>query len=598
VHIGDLVTFSASAAGSPAPAVQWQVSVDQGGSFSDIPDATAGTYSFTAAAAQNGYQYRAVFTNASGSAMSSTAKLTLLLPSLNLQLTHTGDFAVGQQNATYQITLSNQGNGTLTGMVIVFDTVPPGLTLVSMSGPGWTCPGQPNFPVQAGANSCSRIDELAPGASDPPITVTVNVADNARSPLVNVASAISSFPASANASDSTVIVGGVPTGLGYFTMTPCRAVDTRSSQSKTGDFGPPAMGAYAGRAFPLLQSGCGLSSAAQAYSLNFTVVPTGRLDFLSAWPSDHAYPGVSTLNSPDGKTIANAAIVPNDPNGSITVTTGESTDLIIDVNGYFAPPNGNELMFYPVTPCRVADTRASQSKTGPFGPPALVAYHGRDFPITSSSCNIPTSAQAYSLNVTAVPPGPLDFLSTWPAGKPFPNVSTLNTPDGSVIANAAIVPAGINGAVSVTAGNPTDVIIDINGYFAPPGAPGALHFYPVTPCRVMDTRPGQGKGGAFGPPGLTPYTGRNVPIVSSGCGIPTTAQAYSLNFTVVPSGALDFLSAWPASKPFPNVSTLNSPKGATIANAAIVPAGTNGDITVTAGNATDLIIDINGYFAP
>jgi hypothetical protein len=358
------------------------------------------------------------------------------------------------------------------------------------------------------------------------------------------------------------------------------------------------MAAYSGRDFPLEQSGCGIPAGAQAYSLNFTVVPPGALDFLSAWPSNQPFPGVSTLNSPDGSTVANAAIVPNDPNGKIKVTTGNATDLIIDTNGYFAPPNGNELAFYPMTPCRVADTRPSQGKSGAFGPPALTAYSGRTFPIRSSSCNIPSTAQAYALNLTVVPPGPLSFLSIWPADKPFPGVSTLNSNDGSIIANAAIVPAAANGDVTVTAGNATDFIMDINGYFAAPGAPGALHFYSVPPCRVADTRPSQGFSGAFGPPGLAPYQGRSFPIQQSACGIPATANAYSLNFTVVPQAALSFLSAWPSDKPFPGVSTLNSPKGLAIANAAIVPAATNGNITVTAGNATDLIIDINGYFAP
>ena len=65
-----------------------------------------------------------------------------------------------------------------------------------------------------------------------------------------------------------------------------------------------------------------------------------------------------------------------------------------------------------------------------------------------------------------VPHGPLGFLSAWPAGQPYPGVSTLNSSDGLVIANAAIVPSG-GGAITVLASNPTDLIIDIVGYFAP-----------------------------------------------------------------------------------------------------------------------------------
>ena len=85
-----------------------------------------------------------------------------------------------------------------------------------------------------------------------------------------------------------------------------------------------------------------------------------------------------------------------------------------------------------------------------------------------------------------------------------------------------------------------------------------LGFNPLTPCRVVDTRPGQGKLGSFGPPRLSGYVSRDLPISSSPCAIPLAAQAFSLNMTVVPSGPLDFLSAWPAGLGYPGVSTLNS----------------------------------------
>jgi autotransporter passenger strand-loop-strand repeat protein len=74
VAIGSTVSFTAGASGSPTPTVQWQVST--GGAFANIPGATATTYSFTAAAGQNGNQYRAVFTNSAGQATTSAATLT------------------------------------------------------------------------------------------------------------------------------------------------------------------------------------------------------------------------------------------------------------------------------------------------------------------------------------------------------------------------------------------------------------------------------------------------------------------------------------------------------------------------------------------
>ena len=161
------------------------------------------------------------------------------------------------------------------------------------------------------------------------------------------------------------------------------------------------------------------------------------------------------------------------------------------------------LSFYPVTPCRVADTRGN-GKTGAFGPPSISGGTSRDFPIPASGCGVPSTAPAYSLNVTVVPPGQLTYLTMWPTGQTQPTVSTLNdfstqvaTP-GNVVANAAIVPAGAGGSVSVYVSDTSDVVIDINGYFAPPGT-GGLAFYPLAPCRVADTR-GNGKSGSFGPP--------------------------------------------------------------------------------------------------
>jgi hypothetical protein len=58
------------------------------------------------------------------------------------------------------------------------------------------------------------------------------------------------------------------------------------------------------------------------------------------------------------------------------------------------------LFFIPVTPCRIADTRKAD---GPFGGPSLASGTTRSFVIPNSACGIPSTASAYSLNVTVVP---------------------------------------------------------------------------------------------------------------------------------------------------------------------------------------------------
>ncbi len=252
----------------------------------------------------------------------------------------------------------------------------------------------------------------------------------------------------------------------------------------------------------------------------------------------------------------------------------------------------------PVTPCRVLDTRSGGSPPSPFGPPSLTLTAGstRTIPVPASPCGIPAGARAYAFNITVVPRGSLSFLTMWPAGQARPLVSTLNSFQGEIVANAAIVPAGVDGAVSVYVTDETDVIIDINAYFALPPT-GALQFFPVTPCRVADSRAGSGKTGAFGAPRLNAGASRDLPIPSSGCGVPSNAQAYSVNLTAIPAGLLAYMTLWPSGQAQPFVSTLNSFAGAVVANAAIVPAGTGGAIRVFASDPTDFVLDINGYFA-
>jgi len=379
--------------------------------------------------------------------------------------------------------------------------------------------------------------------------------------------------------------------LQFLSVAPCRIMDTRNPN---GTFGGPYLAANAARLIPIPSSGCGVPSSALAYSLNFTVVPRGRLGSLTVWPYGTTQPNVSTVTSPDGSVLANAAIVPAGASGFINASSTDDTDLVVDINGYFVPPSSNTEQFYALPPCRVLDTR---NPNGVFGGPAIAGGTFRSFPIPLSGCNVPSNAAAYSFNVTIVPHGPLGYLTAWPAGQSQPLVSTLNSWDGTILANAAIVPAGSAGAVDFFAKDTTDLVVDIDGYFAPPRA-GGLNFYTVPPCRVVDTRGGNG---SLGGPVVSSGSVRTFPLSQSSCGLPNypAAQVYSLSTTVIPQGPLPYITMWPAGSAQPFVSTLNAFKGLSIANAAIVPAGASGGgISVFVMNTTNLTIDTTGYFGP
>jgi hypothetical protein len=319
-------------------------------------------------------------------------------------------------------------------------------------------------------------------------------------------------------------------------------------------------------------------------SSNATVTAySDPVHFTSTDPSA-VLPADTTLTNGTGVLKASLVTV-----GLQTLTVSDPlSPSITGTGGSIAVSAASGLRFVPVRPCRIVDTRnGTGGFTGPIGGGATQNFNPQ------GSCGIPGTAQAYSLNVAVVPVTTLGFVTAWPAGQARPVAATLNSLDGRIKSNASIVPSGTGGAISVFASDATQLILDINGYFVPNAAPGALAFYPVTPCRLVDTRNGTLLNGAFGA-----GTTRTLPILSSSCNVPSAAQAYSLNFVAVTSTPVGFLTAYPTGGTRPLAATLNDLTGTIAANAAIVPAGTGGSVDVFASDATQLVVDINGYFAP
>ena len=112
---------------------------------------------------------------------------------------HVGNFTQGR-TGTYTITVSNTGTTIISDIVTITDALPAGLTATAMSGVGWNC----NVGTLTCLSAAGRI--LQPGGSSPPISVTVNVANNAPASVTNTATVSGGGSASATANDPTTIV--------------------------------------------------------------------------------------------------------------------------------------------------------------------------------------------------------------------------------------------------------------------------------------------------------------------------------------------------------------------------------------------------------
>jgi hypothetical protein len=121
--------------------------------------------------------------------------------------------------------------------------------------------------------------------------------------------------------------------------------------------------------------------------------------------------------------------------------------------------------FYPLTPCRLVDTRTVADA------PALAASSTRDFQV-QGKCGVPVGAKAAALNATVFTPTSNGHLRLFPSGTTLPNISTINFQTGIVIANGAVVSLSSNASdlsvfTFLGTGGTTHFILDVTGYFAP-----------------------------------------------------------------------------------------------------------------------------------
>ena len=132
---------------------------------------------------------------------------------------------------------------------------------------------------------------------------------------------------------------------------------------------------------------------------------------------------------------------------------------------------------------------------------------------------------------------------------------------------------------------------------------GPYSFFPLTPCRVVDTR---GPVGPQGGPALAANTVRSFSIINvNGCGVPTTAKAAAINITVVQPTDNGDLRLFPYQSAVPLASAINfSTLDFALANGAIVPLANIGGLDISVQNDmppgspgnVHLVIDVTGYF--
>ena len=235
----------------------------------------------------------------------------------------------------------------------------------------------------------------------------------------------------------------------------------------------------------------------------------------------------------------------------------------------------------PVGPVRVADTRRQQCGCTRLDPATLRIG-------IADRAGIPADAIAAAITVTALRTPAPGFVTVSPAGLSRPDVSTANTRPDRIVANAAIVPLGADGAIDLYSSEPGEIVVDVMAVFVPATSARAGRYRPSAGIRLLDTRT------ASPPSGMLPVGGSlRVPLPA---GVDEDATAVVVNVTSVRATAWGHLSARPTGAEAVTTSFLNPDgSGAPVAGATIVPVGPHGfDIDSAAGG--HLVVDLLGWF--
>ncbi len=382
----------------------------------------------------------------------------------------------------------------------------------------------------------------------------------------------------------------------FHSVAPFRVLDSRPAPDGpiglTGAWGPAQtkeldVTGVAGSGVP--------ATGVSAVVLNVTGVAPSSTTHLTLFPSGEAAPNASHLNLGAGQVRPNLVVVKVGANGNVSIFNNAGTiNVLADVVGWYddgAPAAGGDV-YRAVTPFRVEDSREPGSQApGAWGSGEIRA-------ITVAGLvgsGVPASGvSAVAVNVTGVAPSAGTHITVFPSDVAAPNASNLNLGAGEVAPNMVIVKVGADGKIKLrnNSGN-VHLIVDIVGFYV--NEPSGGRFTPLSPFRVLDSRPGGiGLSGAW-----TAAQTRALTVVGvAGSGVPATGvTAVVLNVTGVTPTATTHVTVAPTGVPLPTASNLNLNAGDVRPNLVVVKVGPDGKINLfNNSGSVNLIADVVGFY--
>ena len=517
--------------------------------------------------------------------------------------------AVGN-NCTFNVTFAPTAIGAFPAELTISTNA--GAKIVSLTGDGVTAPSAPGTPTAVAGNGSATVTWTAPASSGgSPITgYSVQVTNNAGAQI----------GALRTAAGSPFLVTGLTNGTIYrFRVQASNAVATGPFSGLSNAVTPSAGGpvdtirpsVIAGSRVPANNANGAAVNKAANITATFSegVVGVGgataklyRLSgFLNStateWPSTVSSTATTVTIDPTGNLnngtfvvvlsagTAGSPLIRDLANNRLETNVASNLAFLLTPNIYswqFTTSNASPAAlagFSALTSARLLDTRggnpATEAASGPVTPghPLTVNVAGH--------VGVPAAgAAAVSLNVTVTNPAAAGWVKVYGCGD-MPATSNVNFAAGQTVANAVLTPVAANGTFCIASHVPTDVVVDINGYFT-----AGAGMAPVTPARVLDTRD------------IGARLSAGVPLklaIAGHGGVVEGASAVSLNVTVVDPSRAGWVKVHPCGSE-PATSNVNFTANQTVANATIATLAMDGSICITSLVDADVVVDVNGYF--
>ncbi|MER5639404.1 LamG domain-containing protein [Kitasatospora sp. NPDC002227] len=340
-----------------------------------------------------------------------------------------------------------------------------------------------------------------------------------------------------------------------------------------------------------------------AVAIDVTVANETGYGYVTAYADGTQRPLTSSTNFAPNTPATGYQIVPVGNDGKIDLFThGYGTDtvaLVVDITGYFTSDStltGNQTYTPLTTATRTLDTRSSTANTSLTSTGTVPA--GTSFTLKVAGVNnVPANATAVAVNLTAAGESGNGYLQAYATGAAPTTMTSLTYNTTSALASmSADTPIGTGGTITIANYlSSTAILVDIAGYYTTDNTGQAYHA--VNPVRLVDTRNGTGTGKAAAP--LTSAQTWTMPNTDTQQVTTAATPTLATVLTVTNTGSPGYLTAYPTGGAVPTASNLNWNTGNTLANLALTPTNTNGQINFYnfAYGTTDLVIDCSGYFS-